>query len=68
MGVQIPSNYGKIIMPDIVGFHGGQVNFVRNQRRTFESPDIQVKPESLYEAQIIFRKKALPTWLKELKK
>lgn len=60
--------YGKIIMPDIIGFHGGRVNFVSKQLRIHESQGKSVQPESLYEAQVILRKKTLPTWLEELKK
>lgn len=65
--VKTKAKYGKIIMPQVIGFHGGHVNFVQKQTKTLESQGAPVSPASLYEAQLKHRFGKLPHWLVELK-
>ncbi|NWK54299.1 DUF4955 domain-containing protein [Verrucomicrobiaceae bacterium N1E253] len=66
--VKTNKKYGQIIMPHVIGFHGGLVNFVPEQTSTLESLGKPVSPESLYEAQLQLRLRNTPKWLKALKK
>ena len=53
--------------PIIVGFHGEPTQFDQSQVRLDYSNGTPVNPESLYEAQLMLRLGAVPTWLNELK-
>lgn len=64
--VKTKKKYGKIIMPQVIGFHGGQVDFVVDQIKTLESLGQPVAPDSLYAAQLHLRLGRLPEWLVQL--
>lgn len=64
--VKTKKKYGKIIMPQVIGFHGGEVDFVAKQIKYLESSGQAVSPPSLYQAQLQHRLGRLPEWLDEL--
>ena len=57
------NKYGKIIMPLIIGFHGGKVPFIAEQTSQLESLGTKVSPNSLYLAQLKQRLGKLPLWV-----
>lgn len=52
------SEYGRIIMPYVIGFHGRPQAWVESEIIVLESNGSSVYPESLYEAQVELRKLA----------
>jgi hypothetical protein len=50
------SEYGRIIMPYVIGFHGNPQEWVEGEVKVLESYGQPVYPESLYEAQLKLRK------------
>ena len=63
----INQNYGFILQPIIVGFHGDPATFNENNVQILESNGSPVEPESLFEAQLELRMGMLPTWLNDLR-
>ena len=61
------SYWWQLMPPIIVGFHGEPTQFDQSQVRLDYSNGTPVTPESLYEAQLMLRLGAVPTWLNELK-
>lgn len=61
------SYWWQLMPPIIVGFHGEPTQFDQSQVRLDYSNGTPVNPESLYEAQLMLRLGAVPTWLNELK-
>ncbi len=61
------SYWWRLSPPVIVGFHGEPTSFDQSQVRIDYSNGTPVTPESLYEAQLMLRLGAIPSWLNELK-
>lgn len=66
--VKSNNKYGKIIMPSVIGFHGGHVPFLPEQTEHLESLGQKVLPNSLYLAQLKLRLGKLPAWVSLLDK
>lgn len=63
----ITRNYGFIVQPIIVGFHGNPATFNENNVQILESNGSPVEPASLFEAQLELRMGTLPSWLNDLR-
>lgn len=50
------SEYGRIVRPFVIGFHGTPQEWVESEIRFLESNGQPVHPESLYEAQLEYRR------------
>ena len=61
------SYWWRLLPPVIVGFHGEPTSFDQSQVQIDYSNGTPVTPESLYEAQLMLRLGAVPSWLNELK-
>ena len=61
------SYWWQLMPPIIVGFHGEPTSFDQSQVVIDYSNGTAVSPESLYEAQLMLRLGAVPSWLNELK-
>jgi len=62
------SIWWKIVPPIIVGYHGAETTFNKDQVQVLESLGKAVQPESLFEAQLELRLGKLPQWIAEEKK
>lgn len=62
------SIWWKIVPPIIVGYHGAQTTFNKDQVQVLESLGKAVQPESLFEAQLQLRLGKLPEWITAEKK
>lgn len=61
------TKYWRFMPPIIIGFHGNNTTFKKEQVLYEESNGIPVNPESLYEAQLEKRLGKLPEWILNLK-
>lgn len=59
--------YWRIVPPIIVGFHGADTTFKKEEVQIAESIGTPVKPESLFEEQLKLRLGALPKWIVKTK-
>lgn len=62
--VATDSWYWRIVPPIIVGFHGSETTFKKDEVQVIESLGTPVKPKSLFEEQLKLRLGKLPKWLK----
>ncbi|WP_139958487.1 DUF4955 domain-containing protein [Flavicella sediminum] len=63
--VATDSWYWRIVPPIIVGFHGSETTFKKDEVQVLESLGTPVTPKSLFEEQLKLRLGKLPEWIKK---